>query len=130
MSLRPDCRVLVVDDNVPSAMTLMWMAEAEGCNVQMCHDGQTALSMCQTFRPDIIFLDLGMGGMNGIEVCEALRREAAFANVRIVAQTGWGDAKIREQTRRAGFNEHLVKPVDPERLQAIIGEVGDSRLAA
>ena len=130
MSLRPGCRVLVVDDNVPSALTLMWMAEAEGCEVRMCHDGPAALRLCRTFRPDIIFLDLGMRGMNGIEVCEALRRDVAFVDVRIIAQTGWGDADIRERTRAAGFDEHLVKPVDPVRFQGIIGEVAETRLAA
>lgn len=130
MSLRSKCRVLVVDDNVPSAMTLMWMAEAEGCQVEMCHDGATAIALCQSFLPDIIFLDLGMHGMSGIEVCETLRRDGEFANVRIVAQTGWGDAKIRERTRVAGFDEHLVKPVDLNRFQDIIGEVSEMRLAA
>ena len=119
------CRTLVVDDNAASAMTLKWLAESYGCDAMMCHDGPSALELCDVFRPDVIFLDLGMRGMNGIEVCEALRRDPRFSDVRIVAQTGWGDARTRQKTEAAGFDEHLVKPVCPQRFAAIIADIHD-----
>lgn len=126
----PTCRALVVDDNVPSAMTLMWMAEAEGCEAQMCHDGASALALCESFRPDVIFLDIGMPGVSGLEVCKALRRDHRFDRIKIIAQTGRGDAKMRECTQEAGFTEHLLKPVSPMRFHDILAELREAPEAA
>lgn len=120
-------RALIVDDNVASATTLVWMAEAEGYEAVMCHDGPSAIALCETFKPDVIFLDVGMRGMNGLEVCMTLRNDPRFQTIPIVAQTGWGDAKMREMTRNAGFTEHLVKPVPPDRFCEILRE---TRIAA
>ena len=124
------CRALVVDDNVPSAMTLMWMAEAEGCEAQMCHDGASALALCETFRPDVIFLDIGMPGMSGLEVCTRLRKDHRYDRIKIIAQTGWGDAEMRQRTQEAGFTEHLLKPVSPTRFHDILSEMRNAPEAA
>lgn len=109
-------RVLVVDDNVPSAQTLEWTIETYGDDVRSCHDGRTALREAHDFRPDVILLDLAMPGMDGIEVCRQLRKDSSLAGVKIIAQTGHSDPEHRRMTAAAGFDLHLVKPVDPHVL--------------
>lgn len=123
MSHSRPCRVLIVDDNVASAKTLGWMAEREDREIRMCHDGVVAIKICDEFKPDIIFLDLGMRGMNGIEVCQILRRDYAAVDMLIVAQTGWGDDRTRQKTSEAGFDDHLVKPIRPDIFESTIAAV-------
>lgn len=105
-------RILVVDDNIPSAMTLKWAVESLGDHVEVCHDGPCALEMVEHFKPDVILLDLGMPGLNGLQVAKALRADRRFSRMKIIAQTGWGDSEMRRRTAEAGFDLHLVKPVD------------------
>jgi len=105
-------RVLVVDDNEASAKTLGWAIEMEGYEVEVCLDGRRALERARDFRPHVVLLDLGMPGMSGYEVCQALRGDAALRPVKVIAQTGWGDAAARRRTAESGFDLHLVKPVD------------------
>ncbi|WAC46833.1 response regulator [Asticcacaulis sp. SL142] len=105
-------RVLVVDDNRQSAMTLKWAIEGWGDEVVACYDGPTALQIAREFRPDVILLDIGMPGMDGIAVCQGLRAAPETRSVKIIAQTGWGDDAMRRKTAEAGFDLHLVKPVN------------------
>ncbi len=119
---RDDARlkVLVVDDNEASAVTLGWAVEAEGYAVRTVFGGQAALDLAQAFRPDIVLLDLGMPGMSGFDVCRMLRADPMFAHIKIIAQTGWGDDGARKRTADSGFDLHLVKPVNIDVLHDML----------
>ncbi|RSZ59846.1 response regulator [Massilia atriviolacea] len=103
-------RVLVVDDNREAADVLTEMLGLCGYEAVPAYDGLSALQLAQGFDPDAIILDIGMPGLDGLEVAAALRQQAKFANTRVVAFTAWGDPRTRERTRQAGFDAHLVKP--------------------
>lgn len=105
-------RVLVVDDNEASARTLAWAVELEGYEVETCLDGHNAVERARALRPHVVLLDLGMPGMNGYEVCEALRADPRLSHIKIIAQTGWSDAEAQRRTAETGFDLHLVKPVN------------------
>lgn len=114
-------RLLVVDDNRDAADSLALVLETLGAQVQVAHDGAAAIDTFERFAPHIVLLDLGMPGMNGFEVARRLRERANGHAVTLVALTGWGQADDRRRTRAAGFDHHLVKPVDMGALQALLG---------
>ncbi len=130
MPVKSSLRVLVVDDNQASADTLHWTIELFGDDVKSCHDGKTALKLATEFHPDVILLDIGMPGMDGLQVCEALRAMPELGQVKIIAQTGWGDEQMRLKTASAGFDLHLVKPVDPRVLEDMLWLLRSGRQAA
>lgn len=105
-------RVLVVDDNIPSAQTTGWMLELIGHESTLAHDGLEAIESARRLKPDVIVMDIGLPGMNGYDVCRELRKDALFKNTVMIAQTGWGQERDRQEALEAGFNHHLVKPVD------------------
>ena len=105
-------RVLVVDDNEASAITLAWAIEAHGHETLTCHNGQEAVALVKTFKPDAILLDIGMPVMSGLEACRHIRAAPNGVDHLIIAQTAWGDDEAREETTAAGFDLHLVKPLD------------------
>ncbi|WP_071325041.1 hybrid sensor histidine kinase/response regulator [Janthinobacterium sp. 1_2014MBL_MicDiv] len=105
-------RVLVVDDNVDAADTLAAVLDMMGHATQVAHDGAQALAMAPHFLPDVIFLDIGLPGMNGYEVARALRQTPAGAAAVLVALTGWGAENDRSQSSAAGFDHHLTKPAN------------------
>ena len=113
-------QILVVDDNQDSACSMTLLLELQGHKVQVAHAGQAALRMAAESRPDVILLDIGMPGMNGYEVARQLRAQAAFADTLLVAVTGYGRASDVKQTESAGFDHHLVKPIDYDKLQALL----------
>lgn len=113
-------RVLVVDDNIPSAKTTGWMLELIGHEPILAHDGPEALEAARIHKPDVIMLDIGLPGMNGYEVCRELRNDPAFKDTMMIAQTGWGQERDRQQAREAGFDHHLVKPVELEKLTELL----------
>jgi signal transduction histidine kinase/PAS domain-containing protein/ActR/RegA family two-component response regulator len=112
----PRCRVLVVDDNRDAADSTAMLLRAAGAQVQVAYDGVGALEVMARWRPDVAFLDLGMPGMDGIEVARRIRAQAEFADVRLVALTGWGQGDDVARTRAHGFDGHLVKPAAMEDL--------------
>ncbi len=116
-------QVLVVDDNVASAKTTGWMLEMIGHNARLVHDGLEVLEVAKKMRPDVILLDIGLPGMNGYDVCRALRVDPLFKNTVIIAQTGWGQDKDRQLAKEAGFTHHLTKPVKPEQLSDLLAGV-------
>ncbi len=124
-TLKPK-RVLVVDDNQASALTLTWAMEMYGYEVRTCFDGRSAIDLARDFHPEIVLLDLGMPAMNGFEVCRQLRQNPALSGTTVVAQTGWGDLETRRQTAAAGFDHHLTKPVDLEALLSLLNASGGS----
>src|SRR5688500_5150582 len=117
-------RILVVDDNQDSAIRMTLLLELQGHEVHVAHAGHTALRVASDKRPDVILLDIGMPGMNGYEVARQLRAQEAFDNTLLVAITGYGRASDLKQTESAGFDHHLVKPVDYEKLQAVLSTCG------
>jgi CheY-like chemotaxis protein len=113
-------RILVVDDNQDSACSMTLLLQLQGHEVSVAHAGQAALKVADEFRPDVILLDIGMPGMNGYEVARQLRAQQAFAETLLVAVTGYGRASDVKQTQSAGFDHHLVKPIDYDKLQALL----------
>jgi PAS domain S-box-containing protein len=117
-------RVLVVDDNRDAADTLSMLLEFMGSKeVKVCNDGPAALAEMESFRPDVVLLDIGMPGMDGNEVARRIRQQPQFAGTRLVALTGWGQDEDRRRTQESGFDHHLTKPVDIAALQALLASL-------
>ncbi|HEX4414328.1 MAG TPA: ATP-binding protein [Lacipirellulaceae bacterium] len=109
-------RVLVIDDNLDAAKTLTMILRLSGHTVETVHDGPAAIEKAKEYQPGIMLLDIGLPGMNGYDVCRAIRSQPWGQKIRIIALTGWGQDQDRQNARDAGFDDHLVKPVD---LQAL-----------
>ena len=116
-------QVLIVDDNIDSAKTTGWMTEMLGHMPTLAADGIEALAAAKELKPDVIVLDIGLPGMSGYDVCRALRADPAFKNTTLIAQTGWGQEKDRKQAFDAGFDHHLVKPVNFKEFSALLAKV-------
>ncbi len=116
-------RVLVVDDNVDAADSIAMLLSLEGHEVVSVHAAHEALEAAQTFRPHVVLLDIGLPGMDGYEVARRLRSRQRIESMRLVAITGYGQQSDRERAREAGFDEHLVKPVDPDALRELLGSM-------
>ena len=110
-------RVLVVDDNVDAAAMLAALIRQLGHEVEIVHDGSAALRAVEGYRPEVILLDIGMPGMNGFEVAQRLRELGRVPRLRLVAVTGWGKPEDRQRSREAGFDMHLIKPVELSEIQ-------------
>ncbi len=113
-------RILIADDNQDAAESLSILLQLEGHEVQVAYLGRAALSLAQAFRPDTAVLDIGMPDLSGYEVAEVLRREPWATNMQLIALTGWGQDNDRRRALEAGFNHHLVKPVDPNQLLRLV----------
>jgi DNA-binding response OmpR family regulator len=114
--------VLVVDDNVDAADGLAMLLRAHGLEVQVAYRGAEAIALATSVRPDVVLLDLGLPDLPGEEVARRLREHTRASTARYIAITGWGQDADRARTRDAGFDLHLVKPVDPEVLLRHVGE--------
>jgi PAS domain S-box-containing protein len=112
-------RILIADDNVDAAVTLAEMLEIWGHTVKIAHDGLQALDMAKALDPQFALLDIGMPGMNGYEVAEAIRRMLGDRTV-LVALTGWGGKEDQKRSREAGFDHHITKPVDHSALKRLL----------
>ena len=124
-------RVLVVDDNVDAARLIAAALEAVGHETRAAFDGPAALSMAATFRPDVVLLDLGLPLMDGFEVARQLRESSLTgAPPVLVAVTGYGQASDRERTESAGFQAHVVKPVDVHELVTLLDSLLTDRAIA
>jgi CheY-like chemotaxis protein len=120
----PHLRVLVVDDNVDTEESLAMLLKLYGHEVWPVHTGPKALEVAQAEQPDVILLDIGLPGMDGYEVARHLREQQGMDKVRLIAMTGYGQEADRQRSQGAGFDHHLVKPVDPARLQELLGTLG------
>ena len=116
-------RVLVVEDNPDTASTLAALLDMAGHDTRVAHDGAAAVEMAESFRPHVVLLDLGLPKMDGVEVCRWLRRQPWGRKLTVAALTGWGQEADRRRTLEAGFDEHLVKPVGPEAVLALVASV-------
>jgi len=112
-------RVLIVDDYADAAISMAALLKVDGQDVRVAHDGPAALEMARDFKPRIVLLDIGLPGMNGFEVARALRAEPTTRDCLLVAVSGYGQAEDQRQSQEAGFDRHLVKPVDLMVLQEI-----------
>lgn len=117
-------RILVVDDNQDAADSLALLLSFLGFEVRVVHGGAEALQACEIWHPTVILLDLGMPGMDGFEVARRLRTNPAWQDTKIVALTGWGQEQDRRSTEAAGFDHHLIKPVDINVLEALMISLG------
>jgi CheY-like chemotaxis protein len=121
--LHPSGRqLLVVDDNVDAADSLAALLSLQGHEVRVARSGPAALEMVSDYRPDLVFLDIGMPGMDGYEVARRMRQVPGLAKVRLVALTGWGQHEDRRRSAQAGFDEHLVKPVEAKVLEKLLAD--------
>jgi PAS domain S-box-containing protein len=120
-AVRNSRRILVVDDNEDAAESLRQLLELEGNVVATAHDGPEALEVFQRFDPHIILLDIGLPKMSGYEVCQAIRRSNSRLRPLVIALTGWGQENDRQKSMEAGFDGHLVKPVDFDALAKLLG---------
>ena len=123
-------RILVVDDNEDAARTLKTLLEWMGHTVALAHDGQAGVEAFHTFRPELILLDIGLPKLNGYEACRRIREDPASADVVILALTGWGQESDRRRSAEAGFDMHIVKPVDPDELESLLGRLPELRREA
>lgn len=105
-------RILIADDSRDSAESLAELLRMKGYEVQVAYDGRQALAAAETYMPDIALLDLGMPELTGYEVCRSVRQQPWGAKMIIIAQTGWGQEDDRRRASHAGFDHHLVKPID------------------
>jgi CheY-like chemotaxis protein len=121
----PCHRVLVVDDNVDAADSLALLLKLAGQEVYVAYDGPSALVVAETFQPSLVLLDIGMPGMDGYEVARLLRTMVGSQPMWLVALTGWGQEEDRRRSLAAGFDQHLVKPVETDALHELLT---DSRL--
>ncbi len=115
--------VLIADDNQDAAISMGWLLEAKGCKVVVVEDGPSALEAVTAFTPDLVLLDIGMPGMNGYDLCIALRKNAQLEHALFVAQTGWGQPEHIRRSRESGFHHHLVKPLSLDDLMPLVDEV-------
>jgi CheY-like chemotaxis protein len=115
-------RILVVDDNEDAADTLAMLLEASGHEVLVEHGSHRALARAADAAPQVCLLDIGLPDMDGVELARRLRAQPETANALLVAVTGYGQESDRARTREAGFDHHLVKPIDLARLQAVLEE--------
>nr|WP_229421399.1 PAS domain S-box protein [Telluria antibiotica] len=116
-------RILVVDDNVDAADMLGQVLQVDGHEVDLAYDAQNALVKAKQINPDLAVLDIGMHGMDGLDLARAIRSDAGLAHIKLIAVTGWGTEQDRENTRKAGFDAHLTKPVEIDALRARIAEL-------
>jgi signal transduction histidine kinase/ActR/RegA family two-component response regulator len=116
----PRRRILVVDDNRYNANSLGVLLRTLGQDVEMAYDGPAALELVRRRRPDLVLLDIGLPGMDGYEVARRCRQDEDLRRITLVAMTGYGKEEDRRRSQEAGFNAHLVKPVNLEDLRVLL----------
>jgi signal transduction histidine kinase len=116
----PRHRILVVDDNVDAADSLGQLLELLGHEVRTAYDGETGVDTAEAFRPNVVLMDLGMPRVNGFEAARRIRQQAWGSKMALVALTGWGQSDDRQKSADAGFDHHLVKPVEAVTLMQLL----------
>lgn len=116
-------RIMIVEDNEALAQTTGWMVEMLGHDYKIASNGPDAIALSKDYLPDVIMMDIGLPGMNGYDLCAAMKPEPHLRNTVFIAQTGWGQDEHRQRAKDAGFDHHLVKPVYLELLQEVLGDI-------
>ena len=115
------CRVLIVEDNIGAAKTLAAVLKKTGNHeVQLAYDGESGLKMAETYRPDLVLLDIGLPGIDGYEVAKQLRALPEGDRPLVAAVTGYGQEDHRRRSREAGFDEHLLKPIGLDAIRGLL----------
>lgn len=117
----PQRRVLIVDDHPDVTEITALLLRGAGCDVRVAGDGGEALDIAAMFLPEVVFMDLGMPGLDGYEVCRRIRQAEWGKPVKMIAVSGWARPEDQQRSAAAGFDLHLVKPVDPAALIEIAG---------
>ena len=113
-------RILVVDDNADSALSLAMMLSMMGHDTRTAHDGEEAVATAEAFRPRVVLLDIGLPKLNGYEVAQRIRQQEWGTSMFLVAVTGWGQDEDRRRSEDVGMNLHMVKPVEPSALDRML----------
>jgi len=116
-------RILIVDDNKDSANSLSMLLQLMGNETQTAYDGQEGVDVAEAFRPDVILLDIGLPKLNGYEACRSIREQSWGKDILLIAVTGWGQDEDRRRSQIAGFDHHLVKPVNPQELTKLLARL-------
>jgi len=122
-------RILVVDDNEDSASSLATLLQITGHETHIATDGLAAIEAAERLRPDVVLLDIGMPKLNGYDTCKRVRGEPWGKHIVMVALTGWGQEEDRNRSRAAGFDAHLVKPVDFVALTSLLDSLSPRAVA-
>lgn len=121
--VQPERRILIVDDNRDSADSLAMLMEITGNKTYMAHDGVEAVEAIEKYRPEVVLLDIGLPRLDGYEVCQRVREQSWGKDIVMIALTGWGQEDDRRRSEEAGFNGHLVKPVDYDKLLDLLASL-------
>ena len=113
-------RILIVEDNQDSALSLKMLLEVLGHVVDVVHDGEQAIVSAAALRPDVILMDIGLPGLSGYEAARRIRSDWKGSPLLIVALTGWGQDQDRQRSADAGIDHHLVKPLELDKLRQIL----------
>jgi CheY-like chemotaxis protein len=124
------CRILVVDDHHDSVAALSMLLEYEGHAVAVANSGRTALELVESFRPHIALVDIAMPEMDGYEVARCIRAQASGSRIYLVALTGWARLDDKAKALAAGFDLHVAKPVDVQKLDHLINQFDCSQAKA
>jgi CheY-like chemotaxis protein len=116
-------RILVADDNRDSAESLAMMLRVMGHEVRAAHNGLEAVELAASYRPEVVLLDIGMPKLNGYDAARQIRQQPWGKNMMLIALTGWGQEEDRRRSQEAGFDQHLVKPVEPVSLEKLLGSI-------
>jgi len=119
--------VLIVDDNTASAQTTGWMVEVLGHGYAMADRAATAMASAAEKTPDVVLLDIGLPGTNGFEICRGMKAMPSLADTVFVAHSGYGDARTRAQAAEVGFAHFLLKPFEPEHLEAMLHQAAEAK---
>jgi CheY-like chemotaxis protein len=125
--VRPQRRrsVVVIEDNTDIRDTLGMLLDLWGHDVAMASDGQAGVDLVRRVRPQVVLIDIGLPGMNGYEVARTIRKDTPNGDMRLIAITGYGQPADRDLAFEAGFDAHLLKPIEPEVLERLLSEPVD-----
>jgi CheY-like chemotaxis protein len=119
----PGRRILIVDDNVDAASSLAMLLKMTGHTTETANDGVAAVKTAETFLPDVVLLDIGLPKLNGFDACRQIRQHPWGRAMKIVALTGWGQEGDQREATEAGFDAHMLKPVDYRNLMTVLASM-------
>ena len=118
-----NARVLIADDDYDNRTILRQVLESAGCTVREAVDGEEAVAAAREYRPHVVLCDIGLPKLNGYEACRQMKAQAWDKKMILIAVTGWGQDDDRRKSQEAGFDHHMVKPVDPQALMKLLAEL-------
>lgn len=128
LSLGTTRRVLIIEDNPDALEMLKCVLSMSGHHVEIASDGLAGLDLALAMRPDIALVDIGLPGLDGYQIAERLREDSANRGIYLVAVTGYGRKEDRERAYRAGFDAHVIKPIDPDKILSMLQSAPRSRV--